>query len=95
MANNGCASSPFFLLFAFRPGAERRKCLQTKEIKPSQLAKRSLLTVAIHQTSEYNRGMKDQINPQPILCVLGFFIVVCLVAVLALLVQEIAFLFAV
>ena len=43
----------------------------------------------------YHVHMKDQINPQPILCVLGFFIVVCLVAVLALLVQEIAFLFAV
>jgi len=39
--------------------------------------------------------MKDQINPQPILCVLGFFIVVCSVAIVALLVREIAFLFSV
>jgi hypothetical protein len=38
---------------------------------------------------------RDQINPQPILCVLGFFVTVCSLAIVGILIQEIIALFAV
>jgi len=38
---------------------------------------------------------RDQINPQPILCVLGFFIAVCSIAIVGIILQAIASLFAV
>ena len=44
----------------------------------------------------YHVHMKrDQINPQPILCVLGFFVTVCTLAIVVQLVQAISALFAV
>lgn len=39
----------------------------------------------------YHVHMKrDQINPQPILCVLGFFIIVCSVAIVCTILQALA-----
>jgi len=59
---------------------------------PLCLAVLGLTRAPLHSTMAH---MKDQINPQPILCVLGFFIAVCSFAIVALLAEAIIMLFAV